>query len=443
MLKHKSRAKVRMRNGQPLLSTPGIHSHSLRTKAQAAQASKSGAEVAEFVGFVRELAGLCPHTGAVYSEDELERRAAPRPHTWNDVDNIRQLRDDLEGITFSQVENVREAGGEIRQRSVQTSAFALVTSAITVRQVSKAYEDVETVSQELVEEMDDPSKVTFISNVLHEAHDVKEVPEGRDFPMIHGGEEKFAVGHRRNGRVISLSAELFEENKKAEIIQRLTDLGKLAAELIEEVSLEKITDHFGSGATPAAPYLLTMDGGKAFFQVDNTVLDRLAATGNRLLNTPLNDETSLTAARLLLAGQTNSRGKRIAFPKGMQVLLVPDALKEVAFKILSSEMVPGTVNEVNPWGPRGEWQPKLVSTPKLDDLSTSAWYYGYPRWSLVRKWKLRPETIMAGGMTGAYLPFLNSREGVRVRTAWDFEIGASDYVGWLQALALETAPVDA
>lgn len=430
--------KIRMRNGVQVLSRPGLHTAALRSKALVA-AEKGGADAQGYVETVRELTGLCPRTGAVLSEGELSARGQATPLRWGDVDNTRDLREALDGIVI----NFQESTADGKIRSVQTSAFALATSALSVREVSAAYEAVPTVVQELVTELDDVQKVTFITNVLHEDHDVKEVPEGSDFPLVHGGQEKFTVGHRRNGRMIAISAELIEENNKAEIISRLSGLGELAMELIEEDGLELCTDHYGSGSSPAAPYLLNMDGGKAFFQVVNTTLSRLGATGNRAINTPLNDETSLAAVRLLLSAQTNSRGKRIAIPRSQLVLLVPDALHDAAWKILGSEYVPGTVNEINPYGPRGAWKPKLLSTPKLDDLSTGAWYFGAPKRVLRRKWKRRPEIVMAGGQSGQFLPFVNSREGFRVRAAWDQAIGAGDYTGWIQALPASTAPVDA
>lgn len=430
---------MKLKNKVQVLSTEGIHTAALRAKARAAAESGEESDAREFVGFVREITGLHPRTGAVLTQREIEARGLSTPQRWGDVQNVRDLRDALDSIELRFQEPI--AGDRVR--NVQTSAFALVTSAISVREVSAAYEAVPSVMPELVTEMDDVQKVTFLVNVLHEDNNVKEVPEGKPFPMLGAGEEKFTVGHKRNGRMIAITQELIEENNKGEIISRLAGLGTIAMELIEEDGLELVTDHFGSGSSAAAPYLLTMDGPKSFFQGNNNVLPRLAASGNRLLNTPLNDETSLEAARLLLAGQKNSRNKRIALPNSQLVLFVPDALKAIAFKILNSEYVPGTVNEINPWGPRGQNRPKLVTTPKLDDLSTSAWYYGAPKRVLKRKWKLRPEIVMHGGASGTSLPFVNAREGFRVRVAWDQAVGAMDYLHWVQALAGSTAPVDA
>lgn len=405
---------IQLRNGVQVLARNGIHIPSLRSKAEN--------DPAEFVPFVREIAGLDPVTGAVRSRSEIERRGDAAPWRWTDVPSTRALRDALGADVTVQVP---DANGQVR--SVTTSAFALVAGALSVREVSEAYEGVESVMSDLVTDIDDVKKHTFVTNVLHHDNNVDEVKEGDDFPMLTAGGEKFSIGHKPNGRMISISQDLIEENDKPEIIARLAGLGEIAGELMEEQGLKRVTDYDGSASSPAAPYLLNLDGGKAFFQTVNTTLGRLPSTGNRITSNPLNDEQNLSTARKRIASMTNSRGKRIQFPRSEFVLLVPDALLEIALKLLGSEYVPGTVNELNPWGPRGEFSPKLVSTPKLDDLSATAWYYGVPRRVLRRKWKLRPEIVMLAG--SGQLNYVNSREGFRVRVAWNMEVGAADYVG--------------
>ena len=106
-----------------------------------------------------------------------------------------------------------------------------------------------------------------------------------------------------------------------------------------------------------------------------------------------------------------------------------------AAKILNSELVPGVENEVSNWGPRGQYRPKLLSSPKLDDISTTAWYLGAFRRQFIRKWKLRFEYVTLSGDTK---DFLERRIAFQARIGWDVEIGATDYVYVVQNLSSTT-----
>jgi hypothetical protein len=163
-------------------------------------------------------------------------------------------------------------------------------------------------------------------------------------------------------------------------------------------------------------------------------------SGTRVTNNALVDETDLDAVRSVLAAMKNERGKRIAIPISRCTLLVPDALAGVANKLLNSEYVPGVVNEVSSWGPRGQYRPKLRTSPKLDDISTTAWYLGQFDKQFVRKWKLRMEYMMLTGDTESKL---RARIAAQFRIAWNCEIGARDHVYVVQSLSGTTAPTTA
>lgn len=138
----------------------------------------------------------------------------------------------------------------------------------------------------------------------------------------------------------------------------------------------------------------------------------------------------------------NARGRRIAVPRSQIKILVPDAKIGTLAKILNSEYVPGVENEVSNWGPRGMWNipmERVVTTPKLDDLSTTAWYYGAPQKQFVRKWKMRFEFMALGQTTQMYL---TNQIAAQFRVAWDCEVGATDYVFWVQNLNATTFPID-
>ena len=124
--------------------------------------------------------------------------------------------------------------------------------------------------------------------------------------------------------------------------------------------------------------------------------------------------------------------------------MIPYALQGVAATLFNSELLPGGPNnDTNPYGPRGQWNisaDRIITSPKLDDLSASAWYLGVFRRQFKRKWKLKMEYVTLGSDTQAYL---NSRIAFQARIAWDCEVGATDYRYVIQNLTATTAPADA
>lgn len=348
---------------------------------------------------------------------------------------------DLQRLFFSmadvQVPVQVNLGGQ--RSTIMASAFPLLAGEMSVAQINEAYMGVNTIGGELCEDMEDNKKVTTIAGILSEDNNIDRVDEGKPFPLVGAGEEKFQILHKRNGRRMQVTAEMIEENDIAGIVDRLDAIGEIAAELIEEQTLRRAFDIDGSGTSPAEPYVLHHKGvGKALFRTNNNNgLDRLPTTGNRVTNNALADTSDLDNARARLAAMKNSRGKRIALPVSEMQLVVPDALSGLAATLLNSELQPGVENELNTWGPRGQWRPKLLSSPKIDDLSTTAWYLGNFKKQLRRKWKLRFETVT---LTGNIQKFLESRIAYQSRTAWDVEVGARDYVYVVQCLSGTTAP---
>lgn len=356
------------------------------------------------------------------------------PHLW---DSLRDL-----PVT------VNMPGPSGRSAPVTTSAFTLLTGGLTVAGLNAAYEMVPTVGQELVRDVDSNKKEMNLAAVLQTAGDNFDVKELGEFPLIGAGEERYSIFNKRRGYRFQMSAETIEENDTAGFEALVNRAGELAAELIEEQTLRRVTDHDGSGTTPAEPYVLHLDkAGVALFQTDNDPLDRLptaaeslnGVAGNRLVNNALVDATDLNKARLQLASMKNSRGRKIALPMSEATLLIPESLSLNAFQILNSSMTPGTLNEANAFGPRGPFRPgRVISSPKLDDLSTSAWYLGLFNRQFVRKWKLRLELASLSGSDTEN--FVRNRIAMEWRVAWDCEVGAQDYVYVIQNLAAEAAP---
>jgi len=329
------------------------------------------------------------------------------------------------------------------QRAIDASAFPILTGTLAIAAINEAYNAVPTIGQDLVTEIEDSKKVTTIAAVHTLDKEVDEVKPEDDFPEIGTDEEKVEIRHKRNGRRLVIRAEAIEENEAADIVTRVNALGEIANEWIEEQTLDRVTDDQGSKGTPAEPYVYRPDGtGTQLYNHNANNPGTRAPSGTRVRNNAFVDETDLEAVRTVLRAMKNARGRRINVPWSEVLLLCPDAILGSVLKVMNSEYVPGVENEKSNWGPVGQFHippERIKSSPKMDDLSSSAWYLGAFKRQFKRKWKLRFEYVTLGMDTQAYL---NSRIAFQARIAWDVEIGATDYVFVVQSLSGTTAPGD-
>lgn len=329
------------------------------------------------------------------------------------------------------------------QRSITTSAMPVLTGTAVVKMINDRYAAIPTIGQELVTEIDDNKKVTTVASINNEDKNIDEVKETEQFPEIGAGEETVEIRHRKNGRKLTLTTEMIRENDVPNFLMRVNALAEIASDYVEELTLKRVTDYYGSKASPAEPYVYRPEGsGTQLYITTANYPGVRAPSGTRINSNALVDETDLDAARAVLANMRNSRGGRISIAQSERILLVPDAVVGVAAKILNSEYVPGVENELSNWGPRGRWNipgNRLLSSPKLDDLSTGAWYYGAFKRQFLRKWKLRFTYVTLGQNTQAYL---DRDIAFQARISWDCEVGATDYVYVVQSLAATTAPAD-
>jgi hypothetical protein len=328
-------------------------------------------------------------------------------------------------------------------RSVMASAFPILTGTLAIAMINDAYAAVPTIGERLVTDFDDAKKVTSIAAVSALDKDIDEVKEGQDFPEISATEEKAEIRHKRNGRLLRITAEAIEENELPDIVAKINALGEIAADWVEEQTLKRVCDYDGSAASPAEPYVYRPDGsGASLFSATANTPGTRAPSGTCVQNNALVDETDIETARVRTTTMKNNRGKRISIPWSVMKILLPDALLNKALKIFHSELVPGVENERSSYGPGARWNmsdDRILSSPKIDDLSTTAWYMGWPEKQFKRKWKLRFEYVTLGSDTESYL---KSRVAFQARIAWDVEVGAVDYVYWVQCLAVSTFPKD-
>lgn len=338
--------------------------------------------------------------------------------------------------------NIPDLSGSMR--TITTSAFPILTGNLVIAMINSGYDAIEKIGQDLVMEIDDPHKVTAIASVSGLDSGKDEVKEKEDFPEIGASEEKVEIRHRKNGRKLTMTAENIRENEIASFILLVNDMINFIYRRVEKLTLLRVTDHYGSGSVQAEPYVYRPNGiGTPLYSAVANTPNARAPLGTRINNNQYKDETDLENARVRLATMKDNNGERIGGPgRSNTIILCPDAVIGKIAKTLNSEFVPGVRNEKSNWGPGGRWHipvERVLSSPLLDDLSPTAWYYGAPKKQFIRKWKMRFEYVSLGMTTQAYL---NAQIAAQYRIAYDVEVGSRDVVSMIQNLAAETAPVD-
>lgn len=309
-------------------------------------------------------------------------------------------------------------------RAIMASAFPLLTGLMMVSEINDGLMEVEGISDQLVTDFEDKKKVTVIANLLTNDVNVDRVDEGKEFPEIGASEESYEVLSKRNGRMLSITQEMIEENDVPNIVERVNKLVKIANSTVEEETLQAVCDVLSDGSTARNGLLKRGASAAALYSATANTPGTRVPSGNLVTSNALASTANLDTARTRLATFRDERGKRAAIPWSQIVLLVPDALLGIASKLLNSELEPGVENEVNNWGPRGRWRPRLLSTPKLDDLSTTTWFMGDFKSQFRRKWKIRFEPMTLGADTER---FLRARIAYQARLAWDFGTNPIDY----------------
>lgn len=329
------------------------------------------------------------------------------------------------------------------QRAIGTSAFPILTGTTAIKSINDSFLAWDTVGEQLVTEIDDPKKVTTIAAIHNQDKDQDEVKELEEFPEVGSTEEAVEIRHRKNGRKLTISAEAISENEVANIANKLNSLGKIAAKHVETLTLKRVYDYDGSASVAGDPYVYRPNGtGTALYSSTANTPGTRAPNGTRYNTNALVDETDLDNAWARLGSVIDAQGERIAIPWSMVSILIPKTLQGTLMKILNSEYVPGVENEVSNWGPKGAYnipKERVISSWKLDDLSTTCWHIGAFKEQFYRKWKMRFEYVSLGQSTQAYL---DSQVAAQYRIAWDCEVGATDYVYCVQCIAATTAPKD-
>lgn len=376
---------------------------------------------------LRDLAMRHPETFVQRFEDLVAQKKFG-------IRSIPDLRTFFRTFLDVKVKTTVDVGDGIRA-AVDTSAFPLLMGGLVVEEINDAYAAVPTIGQDLVREIDSNKKFTQVVKMTSLVEKQTDVAEGQEFPMISAGEQFASIGSKRKGFQLAISQETLEENDLGNFIDLINQGGEYAAELIEELTLSRVCDQNGSAAAPGPVYTYMPNGaGTALY---TTTAGAQTPSGTRVTSNALAATSNLDAVRTVLAKMLNTRLKRVSIPMSECTLLVPDALAGTAQKLIGSEQEPGVVNELSVWGPRGQYRPRFRSTPKLDDISTTAWYLGAFERQFIRKWKIRLETV---SVYADAMQYARTREAYRTRVAWDVEVGARDNIFVVQSLSGTTPP---
>lgn len=319
------------------------------------------------------------------------------------------------------------------QRAMQASAFPLLAGLLLVAELEDAYKAVETVGDELVTDFEDPKKVTIIARLDTLDNNVDEVAEGKEYPEISATEESYEIITKRNGRKITITQEMVDENDIPNIVERVNKLADIATTFVEKGTIRAVVDFFGSAPAPAEPYTLRpRTGGPVPLYVAKANIGnfpqkgRRAPSGTLLTGNALDSTENLENARVVLGDMRDDRGDHVETTWSRVKILCPNALIGKLMKLLNSENEPGVINEINNWGPKGKFRPTPISTSRLDDISPVNWFIGdFPR-VFRRKWKNAFEYVTLGADTQA---FLDRRIAFQGRIGWDFGVNAVDYNG--------------
>ncbi len=329
--------------------------------------------------------------------------------------NLRTMYQVLAGMPVRQL--VKDAAGDIR--AVTTSAFAVLTGTTMVTMLREAYDAVPRIADLLTTLMPSNNETDTIPAVLSEDV-ISKVAEGKDFPEGGAVEEHVTIGHQKQGGIVSVTREMIQFDKTGQFFTRINRMGEAAANVLEQLVIERVTDSI------SGEFVYNPNGtGTALY----STTARARGT-NKLATNALVDSSDLDNLRALLRAMTNHAGKPILVRP--DVVLVPDGLLTVADKITLSELTPGAENELNPWGPRGRWRPRVLSSPFLDVISGSTWYMGNPAKQFVRKQVFGIEVTTRGAGSDAEF---SSDIVFAARAAFDEEIGATDYVFFVQSTA--------
>jgi hypothetical protein len=309
---------------------------------------------------IREAYGKAEKDATLMAR-EIDRRLQLKE---DDAEHLRpdnfSLKEIAEGLGGNTMPGSDEA---IFSEAVTASQFSTLVGTLLSTQVMKAYNEAAKVADQLVTKFQSTQEVDRVPGA-YLTGTLEDVSEGAEYPHTADVEEKYVtIGHGKRGLILDVTDEAVRFDRTGLVMDRATQLGRRMARDRESRIISVIQDLAGysawypSGSTSAL-YANAAGAGNTH-AYDNLVTDVLA------------DYTDLNALYLLLRLMKDENADPInVMPT---TLLVPVTLEITATRIINNEVLPGgTNNERNPFANRFG----IISTPDLDNESTTAWYLG-------------------------------------------------------------------
>lgn len=387
---------------------------------------------------VGALLDLAKRHGSKFVEvaGELTRSGKLR---WEDVD--------LQGLFAASIDVQCEVRAKVPglsgERTLTTSAFPILAGQLTAELLERPDQNMQTIYQEIVTVRPTMKETTHLVRIVN--GDVSHVGgkrrvEGDPYPLMTSGEERVQVDTVDDGRRLAIGAKLIETNDKAGFMDQANALKRWAMNRRDVISLSRVYDLYGSGGTPAAPYVYRPNGTGTQLYTTSTTAHRRAPSGTRVTSNPIVDKNSLQNLINVLAAMLDEDGYKISVMSELE-LLAPHALASVIDTLVTSKMTPGVENEQNPFGPEGRYRIKPIISPKIDAFTTSDVILGR---SIKQQFTMVSRIDMEYvSMVASLQDFLRNRLAFEARIADEFEIGARDHNRCVQSLATTTAPTGA
>jgi len=216
-------------------------------------------------------------------------------------------------------------------------------------------------------------------------------PQSMAYEETDLGEKKVSIYMADFGRIISLTREAIFDDRTGEILRRARNVGKKAGQhrakmIVQTIEMAERTA-FGESSTRAFTYDGSAVTKANFYSSDHSsVIDK--QVNANVTSTALSQD-GLSALMQNFGNLVDTKGEEIDIvPK---ILLVPTALYNTAYKLLSSNTDPETVsNDPNPV--KGMY--KLMQSTFLS--SDTQYYLGDFTSQLLWLWVWKPETAFMG-----------------------------------------------
>ena len=230
------------------------------------------------------------------------------------------------------------------------------------------------------------------------------VPEGGEYEQGTFEESGESIRLATYGKIFSFTRQLMINDDLGAMTRASQMLSRAAAVFMKKQLVDKLTE--GNGLGPV------MADGKTLFHTDH---GNLAGAGAGP------DVGTIAAARLAMRKQVGLDGELIEVAP--RFLLVPPELETAAEKVLSTELAPTTVAEVNPLAAKLQ----LIVDSRLSAKSATAWYVVSDPNAI--------DGLIYLYLDGAPGPQVSSKvgfeiDGTMIKVRLDFGCGFIDHRGW-------------